>query len=92
VPTTFETKKETTGFGFDGNFANFDAFNDPAPTNGTKTDAWGSSSRDKSNNNVGRVKKYNEKGEPKNGKFSADYSDNFDDDLAQVLKRSVIEQ
>lgn len=64
---------------------------------GSKADAWGTSSLDKTNNNsneisFGKVKKYSEKDVKKSNKFTADYSDNFEDDLAQVLKRSVVDQ
>lgn len=94
------SKKETTEFGFDADFANFDAFNDAGTTNGngTKVDAWGGSLDKKNNNNLslsstkGRVKKYKEADVSKINKFSADYSDNFDNDLEQALKRSVMDQ
>lgn len=97
VSTDFEAKKDSSGFGFDGNFANFDEFNDSAPANGNKNgsdkfDAWGATSLDITNNNdisFGRIKKSNEKDSTKFNKFS---SDNFEDDLAQALKRSVVEQ
>lgn len=89
-------KKEMTGdFGFDADFANFDAFNNNGTGNGTngsftKLDAWGGS-LDKKNNNA--VKKHNKKVEvAKVSKFNTDYSDNFDQDLEQVLKRSMMEQ
>lgn len=85
------------GFGFDTDFANFEAFNigDTHTTNGNSknTSAWGGS-LDEKNNNVKnkKVKKYQEQEVNKIGKFTGDYSDNFDKDLQDVLKRSVMEQ
>jgi hypothetical protein len=98
APPSFDTKKDTSSFGFDESFANFDGFNDSEATNEgakEKLDAWGTSSLDKTNNNntsLGKVKKYNDKDVNKLTKFTGDYSDNFEDDLAQVLKRSVVDQ
>lgn len=89
--TTTSSKKDFgAGFGFDTDFANFEAFNDTDKTNGNgkMADAWGSS-LDKANNNVGKGKAKN----PNQEEVSkADYSDNFEKDLEQVLKRSVVDQ
>lgn len=98
-------KKDTSnGFGFEADFANFDAFDSTggatkASYGSTKNgsfgafDAW-SPSMDKTNNNVGtgKLKKGKQPEVSKINKFSADYSDNFDKDLEQVLKRSVMDQ
>lgn len=94
VPTMETGKKNDSkinDFGFEGDFANFDSFNDGDTTNGNgKTvDAWGGS-LDKVNNNLSKGKKYKEQEINKVNK--SDYSDNFDQDLEQVLKRSVMEQ
>lgn len=90
APLTTDKKNETKikDFGFEGDFANFDSFDDNATTNGnSKTiDAWGGR-LDKVNNNAGKQKKFKEQ-EVNN----SDYSKNFDEDLEQVLKRSVMEQ
>lgn len=84
-------KETSSGFGFDADFANFDSFNDtPTNGNGKPADAWGGS-LDKTNNNVGKVKKFNVQEISRIGKFSGDYSDN-DRDLQEILKRSVMEQ
>lgn len=98
VPTTTTTSSKKdfgAGFGFDADFANFDAFNDTDKTNGNGkvADAWGSS-LDKVNNNVGKgkAKKSNQEDANKTSKFTSDYSDNFEKDLEQVLKRSVVDQ
>lgn len=97
-------KKETssTGFGFEADFANFDAFNSTGTrrfSGGAKNgslegfDAW-STSIDKTNNNVSSGKTKKNKQQPevsKINKFSADYSDKVED-LEQVLQRSLVEQ
>lgn len=101
APITSSQKKDTTStstFGFEGDFANFEDFNDtPLTTNGNNTgivDAWGS--LDKKNNNVsnstGKIQKFKAADISKVSKFSGDYSDNFDNDLKQVLQRSVTEK
>lgn len=92
APTTANNQKETTsGFGFEADFANFESFNTSKTSNGG--DAWGAGGGlDKTNNNVsGKVKKLKEQDISKIRKFSADYSDKFED-IDQVLKRSVVEQ
>lgn len=96
MTTTTSSKKDFgAGFGFDTDFANFDAFNDTDKTNCNEkvADAWGSS-LDKANNNVGKrkAKKPNQEEVSKSSKFTSDYSDNFEKDLEQVLKRSVVDQ
>lgn len=90
-----KSAKETSDFGFDANFANFDAFNS-SNTNGTdeNSDTW--SKMDQVNNNDDpfgdKIKKSSQQRANKINKFSEDYSDNFDEDLASVLKRSVVEK
>lgn len=95
---------DSSGFEFEADFANFDAFN--GNTNSSKTttnlngdfdDAWGES-LDKRNNNfssatTGKIKKSPKDAEIKKiRKFSADYSENFDADVNEVLKRSMVDQ
>lgn len=82
------TKNESV-LGFD--FANFDSFNDNGTTNGNTKPTKGAwdGSLDKKNNNV---RKYSEQEVKKINKFSTDYSENFDTDLQEILKRSVMEQ
>lgn len=83
---------ETKAFDFDDNFANFDSYNNNGSTNGNgKTfDAWGESLDTKNNNtSTGKVKKQKDAAFSKISK--ADYSDNFDNDIEEVLKRSVKE-
>ncbi|KAG5681401.1 hypothetical protein PVAND_010840 [Polypedilum vanderplanki] len=91
------TKTTNQSFGFEADFANFDAFNNNSTmsvstTNGNGFgDAWGGES--KSSIKSGKIKKYNKDIEPsKVTKFSQDYSDNYEKDLEQVLKRSMIDQ
>lgn len=91
---------DTSGFGFDADFANFDAFNGnsskkPTSNNGD-FDAWGDS-MDKTNNNfssatTGKIKKPKDAEIKKIRKFSADYSENFEGDISEVLKRSMVDQ
>lgn len=94
--------KETAAFGFEADFANFDAFNGNSSSNMTTTskngtfDAWGDS-QDKSNNNfssatTGKIKNPKDAEIKKIRKFSADYSENFDQDINEVLKRSMVDQ
>lgn len=98
APTTTKPGKSFNSpddFGFEADFANFDSFNDSKPNGTGKTaDAWGTS-LDKSNNNVGNGKISKRKQEEINKevpKFKTDYSENFDKDLEQVLKRSLFDQ
>lgn len=92
-----KTKSETSGFDFEPDFANFDAFNgNKKSTINGDFDAWGESVMDKQNNNFtsttgGKVKS-DAADVKKIRKFSADYSDNFDQDLEQTLKRSMIDK
>lgn len=99
VTDTKKNKNSTApGFGFEGDFANFDAFNN----NGN--DAWGSTTKvkksnddgfaswGKKENSMGRIKKSKEPEVKKIDKFSSDYSDNYESDLNEILKRSMIDQ
>jgi hypothetical protein len=94
-----KSKLETSGFEFETDFANFDAFNGNKKSNDNSTngdfDAWGESVMDKQNNNLTLTnEKINKNGTERSKirKFSADYSDNFDQDLEQTLKRSMIDK
>lgn len=84
---TSKTATPTNGFGFEANFANFDTFNNNTTEKGFN-DAWGETTKStiktKKGNGDGKVQKVS--------KFTSDYSDNFEKDLEQVLKRSVMEQ
>lgn len=107
-------------FDFEGDFANFDAFNNNSNieafnvtsvgSNGNG-DAWGTSTskgKVKKNNSAtdafawgkkdsnmsltGKVKKYKDVKPDKIDKFNADYSDNYESDLNEILKRSMVDQ
>lgn len=74
----------TSDFGFEGDFANFDAFNNNSNDNSFM------------NNKQKDAPIYNEKKEKdrkasKISKYSTDYSENYDKDLNEILKRSIIE-
>jgi hypothetical protein len=73
--------QETASFGFDANFANFDAFNDAKPADF------------ENNNKKNSLEKPKSKEIPsqKLSKFASDYSDK-EIDLEAVLRRSVLEQ
>jgi len=54
--------------------------------------AWGGSLDKRNNNNGSKVIKYKEQEINKISKFSGDYSENFDKDLEEALKRSMMEK
>lgn len=89
---TSKNSTPTNTFGFEANFANFDAFNNNSSEitdNNGFNDAWGEtvtkiSKIKKSKDSEGKANKIS--------KFSSDYSDNYEKDLEQVLKRSMMEQ
>lgn len=96
APVAVTNKDATTGFGFEADFTKFDPFNDTGvstKTNGSSIDAWGSTLDKKNNNNsFGKIQKFSKQEVTKNNKFSADYSDNYEQDMQQALKRSVMDQ
>lgn len=75
-------------FGFEANFANFDAFNNnPSNSDNCFEDAWGGFDTKPKKNKDSSVKAN------KVSKFSSDYSDKtYEMDLEQVLKRSMFDQ
>lgn len=121
-----KNNSSSTGFDFEGDFANFDSFNNNSKfdafnvtNNGNGDDVWGSTtamstasktSRVKKYTEAdvlgwakkestmsltsGKVKKYNESDVKQNkiNKFSEDYSDNYEKDLNEILKRSMADQ
>lgn len=96
APAAVTNKDATAGFGFEADFTKFDPFNETGATtktNGSSIDAWGSSMDKRNNNNAsGKVQKFSKQEVSKINKFSADYSDNFEQDIQQALKRSVMDQ
>ena len=77
-------------FGFDGDFANFDAFNnneieEETSSKSSRNVAWGESAKNASN-------KMKEDKASKISKYTADYSENYETDLSEILKRSMIDQ
>lgn len=75
-------------FGFDGDFANFDAFNnndEETPSKSNRSVAWGESAKNGSN-------KIKEDKASKISKYNSDYSENYETDLNEILKRSMIDQ
>lgn len=91
--TETKTSKSSTpqnSFGFEANFANFDAFNNNTTLSDSSfnDDAWGEL---KATTKVKKVKDSDVKA-TKLAKFSSDYSDNYEKDIEQVLKRSMLEQ
>lgn len=91
APMAAAEKAAPTGFGFEADFSS--AFNDTSlstKTNGNSV--WGNSLDKKNNNSSGRVQKFKADEVPKSNKFSADYSDNYEEDMQQALKRSVMDQ
>lgn len=88
---TSKSSTPTNSFGFEANFANFDAFNNNNTTlsdNSFNDDAWGVA---KPTIKTKKIKDSDVKAN-KLTKFSSDYSDNYEKDLEQVLKRSMIDQ
>lgn len=86
--TSKKNETKLNDFGFE-DFANFDFACETTVGKGKVVDAWGGS-LDSVNNNVEKIKKFKEEEVKRINKL--DYSDNFDKDLEQVLKRSVMEQ
>jgi hypothetical protein len=95
--TAFKGASFDHGYGIETDFANFDSFNNndiAASTNGNGLkggNAWGDA---KSTTRIGKVKKFNKEASnvSKITKFTSDYSENYETDLEQVLKRSMVDQ
>lgn len=83
--TDFKKSKNLSSddFGFEGDFANFDAFN-----NGNE--AWGESTKNSSTKSI--LSKDKEIKASKITKYSSDYSADYETDLSEILKRSMIDQ
>lgn len=98
--TDLKKTKTSGGFGFDGDFANFDAFNNNngsgnAFESSNGNDTWGTSKSTTSiSSSNSKIKKYKDSDAKVNKitKFNADYSDNYEKDLNDVLKRSMVDQ
>lgn len=93
------TTATSNAFGFDADFSKFDSFNNNNNAaskannnnnfNFNESDVWSETKSSRS-----KVKKYNdvETKTSKISKFTTDYSDNYEKDLEQVLKRSMMDQ
>lgn len=79
---------------FDGDFSNFDALdsngNEDITVNPKMSEVWG----ERPNKSINKMNcsKDMEMKVSKISKFSADYSDNYETDLSDILKRSMIDQ
>lgn len=86
VSNNNNTKNTSNNFDFEADFANFDTFNNNSSKNESNgfDAAWGETKTSKKKIKDSKVNKIT--------KFSSDYSDNFEQDIEQVLKRSMLDQ